>query len=148
MQRGNTLPPAPVSTLIQEWGCHLTAGTCRQLYCGVCFIAPWDADIVYHNLFWVDVSCSSIVGHINEQFIVGGCSLSVACSMSSGYSCHIGLDTIENYLILRAVILSYIYGICVTTPARAVVVAPRQVSGLTMLWPRWGAFLDGGAFLS
>ena len=37
----------------------------------------------------------TIVDCINEQFIMCGCSLSVACSMGSGYSFHIGLDTIE-----------------------------------------------------
>ena len=61
-----------------EWGCPLTAGTCRQLYCGMGFIAPWGTDIIYHNLFWVYVSYGSIVDHINEQFIICGCSLSVA----------------------------------------------------------------------
>ena len=121
-----------------EWGCPLTAGTCRQLYCGVCFIALWGMDIIYHNLFWVDVSCSSIVDHINEQFIVGGCSLNVVCRMSSGCSCHIGLDTIENYLILRVVVLTYIYGICFPTPARVAAVAPRWASGLPLMWPSWG----------
>ena len=49
----------------------------------------------------------------------------VACSTGSGYSCHIGLDAVESYLILRAVVLAYIYGICFTTPCRAAVVAPR-----------------------
>ena len=53
--------------------------------------------------------------------------------MGSGYSCHIGLDTMESYLILRAVVLTYIYGICFATPARAVVVAPKQVSGLPIM---------------
>ena len=125
-----------------KWGCQFTAGTCRQLYCGICFIAPWGIDIIYHDLFWVYVSYGSAVDHINEQFIICGCSLSVACSVSSGYSCHIGLDTAENYLILRAVVLTYIYDICFTTPARAVAVAPRHASGLSMLWPSW-RFIPG-----
>ena len=106
---------------------------CWHLHHCVCLIALWGTDIVYHDLFWVDVSCDSIVDYIIEQFIVGGCSLSVACSMCSGYSCHVGLDTIENYLILRAVVLVYIYGISFTTPARVAAVAPRQASGLPML---------------
>ena len=59
----------------------------------------------------MDVSYSTIVDCINEQFIVCGCSLSVACSVGSGYICHIGLDTMESYLILRAVVLAYIYGL-------------------------------------
>ena len=79
------------------------------------------------------VSYSTIVDCIDEQFIVCGCSFSVACSPGSGYSCHIGLDAMESYLILRAVVLTYIYGICFATPARVAVVAPRQVSGLPML---------------
>ena len=73
----------------------------------------------------MSVSYGTIVDCINEQFIVYGCSLSVAHSVGSGYSCHIGLDTMESYLILRAVVLTYIYGICFTTSARAAVVAPR-----------------------
>ena len=95
------------------------------LHCGV--------QTAYHYLFGVSVSYSTIVDCINEQFIVCGCSLSVACSAGSGYSCHIGLDAIESYLILRAVVLAYIYGICFTTPARVAVMAPRWVSGLSML---------------
>ena len=79
------------------------------------------------------VSYGTIVDCINEQFIICGCSLSVTCSVGSGYSCHIGLDTMESYLILRVVILTYIYGICFTTPARAAVVAPMWASGLPML---------------
>ena len=78
-------------------------------------------------------SNGTIVDCINEQFIVCGHFLGVACSMGSGYSCHIGLDTVEGYLILRAVVLTYIYDICFTTPARVAVVAPRWVSGLSML---------------
>ena len=62
-----------------------------------------------------------------------GHSFSVACSMGSGYSCHIGVDAMESYLILRAVVLTYIYGVCFATPARAAVVAPRWASGLPML---------------
>ena len=102
-----------------------SAGTCRQLYSGVCFIAPWGANISYHYLFGMDASYGTIVDCINEQFIVCGCSFSVACSTVSGYSCHIGLDTMEGYLTLRAVVLAYIYDICSATPARAAVVAPR-----------------------
>ena len=67
-----------------------------------------------------------------------GCSLSVGCSMGGGYSCHIGLGTIEGYFIWRAVVLAYIYGISFTTPARVAVVAPRWTSGLSMLWLSWG----------
>ena len=95
-------------------------------------------DITYHYLFRVSVSYGAIVDCINEQFIMCGCSLSDACSMGSGYSCHIGLDTTESYLILRAVVLAYIYGICITTPARVAVVAPRLASGLSMLLPSMG----------
>ena len=99
------------------------------------------AAISYHYFLWVSVSDGAMVNCINEQFIMCGCSLSVACSMGSGYSCHIGVDVAESYLILRAVVLTYIYGVCFTTPARAAVVAPRQASGLSMLCPSWGAFL-------
>ena len=55
--------------------------------------------------------------------------------MSSSYDCCIGLDTIENYLILRAMILTYIYGISFTTPARVVALVPRWASRLPTLWP-------------
>ena len=74
-----------------------------------------------------------MVDCINEQFIMCGCSLSVACSMDSDYSCHIELDAIESYFILRAVVLADIYGVCLSTLPRAAVVAPRWVSGLPML---------------
>ena len=47
------------------------------------------------------------------------------------------MDVIEDNLILRAVVLTYIYGISFTTPARIVVVAPRWASGLPMLCPSW-----------
>ena len=116
-----------------ECSCSLSAGTCRQLYSGVCFIAPWGTDVAYHYLFRVSASYGSIVDCISEEFIICGCSLSVACRMSSGYSCHIGLDTIGNYLILRAVVLAYIYGISFTTTAKVAAVAPRWASGLLML---------------
>ena len=53
--------------------------------------------------------------------------------MSSGYGCHFGLDTMENYLILRAVVLTYICGISFTTPAGVAAVAPGWVSGLPTL---------------
>ena len=104
-------------------------------------------DVVYHYLFWVSISCGSTIDCINEQFIVCGCFLSVDCSASSGYGCCISLDTIENYLILRAVVLTYIYDVSFATPPRAVAVAPRWVSGLPTqrcilwckcsLWWRW-----------
>ena len=59
-------------------------------------------------MLWVSISNGTIVDCISEQFIECGHSLSVACSMGSGYSCHIGLDTVESYLISRAVVLTYI----------------------------------------
>ena len=118
-----------------EWGSSFSAGTCKQLYGGACLVAPWGMDISYHYLFGGSVSDGTIVDCINEQFIVCGCSLHVACSAGSGYSCHIGLETVESYLILRAVVHAYIYGICFTTPPRVAVVAPRWASGLLMLWP-------------
>ena len=62
-----------------------------------------------------------------------GCSLSVAGSAGSGYSCHTGWDTVESYLMLRTVVLTYIYGIWLTTSARAAPMAPRWASGLPML---------------
>ena len=89
--------------------------------------------MAYHYLFGMGVSYGTVVDHINEQFILCWCSLSVACSVGSGYSCHIGLDTMDSYLILRAVVLAYIYGICFATPPRVAVVAPRWVLGLSML---------------
>ena len=82
-------------------------------------------DVIYHYLLWVSISYGSTIDCIDEQFIVCGCFLSVGCSASSGYGCHISLDTIENYLILRAVVLTYIYGVSFDTPARAAAVAPR-----------------------
>ena len=45
----------------------------------------------------------------------------------------IGLETVESYLILRAVVLTDIYGICFATLPRAVVMVPRWVSGLHLL---------------
>ena len=81
----------------------------------------------------MSVSDGTIVDCINEQFIVCGCSPSVACSAGSGYSHHIGLDTVESYLILKDMVLAYIYGICFTTTARVAVVDPRQASGFPML---------------
>ena len=121
-----------------QWGCSLSAGTCRQLHSGVCLIALWGMDISYHYFFGVSESDCTIVDCINEQLIMLGCSLSVACSAGSGYSCHIGLDAVKNYLILRAVVLTYICGICFTPLPRAAVVAPRWASALPMLWPSWG----------
>ena len=125
------LPPALMPTLMQSEAVPFLPALAGS--CTVCFVAPWGMDITYHYLFRVSVSYGSIVDCINEQFITCGCSLSVPCSMSSGYSCHIGLDTIENYLILRAVVLTYIYVISFTTPARVAAVAPRRESGLPML---------------
>ena len=135
---GQNITSSSSVVLDAEWGSSFSAGTCRQLYSGVCFVAPWGMDITYHYLFRVSVSYSTIVDCINEQFIMCGCSLSVACSVGNGCSCHIGLDAIEGYLILRAVVLTYIYGISFTSPARVAVVALRWVSGLPMLWPSWG----------
>ena len=74
-----------------------------------------------------------MVDCINEQLIVCGCSLSIARRTGSGCSCHIGLDAMESYLMLRAVVLAYIYGICFATPPRVAVVVPRWASGLHLL---------------
>ena len=82
-------------------------------------------DLIYHYLFWMSISYGSTVECIDEKFVVCRCFLSVDCSMSSAYGCCFGLDTIENYLILRAVVLTYIYGISFTTPARVAAVASR-----------------------
>ena len=90
-------------------------------------------DVSYHYFFRVSVSDGKMVDCINEQFIMCGCSFSVACSMGSGYNCHIGLDAVESYLILRPVVLTDIYGICFATPLRAAVVVPRWVFGLHLL---------------
>ena len=54
-QRGNMLPPAPVSTLMPEWSCSLSAGTYRQLDGGVCLIALWCMDISDHDFFRMSV---------------------------------------------------------------------------------------------
>ena len=81
----------------------------------------------------MSVSDRTMVDCIDEQFIMCGCSLSVACSMGSGCNCHIGLDAMESYLILRAVVLTDRYGICSATPPRAAVVVPRWASGLHLL---------------
>ena len=59
-----------------EWGCSFTADACRQFYHGVCFIAPWGRDIVYHYLFGMGVSCSSTVDCIGKQLITWRCFLS------------------------------------------------------------------------
>ena len=63
--------------LDMKWGCSLTAGTCRQLYHCMCFITPWDMDIVYHNLLWVTISYSFTIDCINEQLITWRSFLSV-----------------------------------------------------------------------
>ena len=84
------------------------------------------------------VSNCTIDGCINEQLITCGCSLGVGCSVGSGYSWHIGFETVESYLILGTVVLAYFYGICFATPPRVVVVVPRWASGLSLLWPSWG----------
>ena len=89
--------------------------------------------MIYHNPLWVSISCGSTTDHVAEQFIICGCFLSVDSSVSSGYGCCIDLDTIEYDLILRAVVLTYIYGISFTTPARVAAVAPRWTSGHPML---------------
>ena len=103
-------------------------------------------DITYHYLFGVSVSNSAIVDCINEQFIMCGCSLSVACSMGSGYSCHIGLDTIEGYLILRAVVLAYIKGLVLPPlPGQQLWLLGRYLD-FSCCDPVRSAFLSGGAF--
>ena len=96
-------------------------------------MAPWGMDISYHYFCRVSVSDRTVVDCINEQFVVCGCSLSVACSMGSGYSCHMWLDALESYLILRAVVLTNINGICFATPLKVAVVVPRWASGLHLL---------------
>ena len=53
-------------------------------------------DISYHYFFAVSVSDGTMVDCINEQLIMCGCSLSVACSAGSGYSCNIGLETVDS----------------------------------------------------
>ena len=53
--------------------------------------------------------------------------------MGSGYSCHSVLDTMKSYLILRAVVLTYIYGVCFATLPRAAVVAHMWALGHSML---------------
>ena len=132
MERQNITPGSSIN-LHAECSNSLSAGTCRQLYGGVHFVAPWGMDVTYHYLFGMGVSNGTIVDCINEQFLICGCSLNVACSTGSGCSCHIGLDNVESYLIVRAVVLTSIYGVCFTTPARAAVVAPRWAPGLPML---------------
>ena len=83
-----------------ELGCSFSAGTCRQLCSGVCFIAPWGAYIPYHYLFGMGVSHGTIVDCINEQFIMCGCSLSVALhgqrlQLSHWVGCHGELSHLE-----------------------------------------------------
>ena len=60
-----------------EWGCSFTAGAWRQFYCGVCFIAWWGTDVIYHYLIGMCVSCSSTVDCIGKQLITWGCFLCV-----------------------------------------------------------------------
>ena len=70
-----------------------------------------------------------------------GCFPSADCSVNSGYGCHISLDTIENYLILRAVILTCIYGVSFAT-------LPGQqlwLLGGHLDFPCTGAFFGAGA---
>ena len=47
--------------------------------------------------------------------------------------CCTGLGVVYGYLILRAVVLTDIYGVCFVTPPMAVVVVPRWASGLPLL---------------
>ena len=122
------LPPAPVSNLMWSEAVPFLlalAGSCIVVYASL----NHGAQDIYHYFFGVSVSDGAVVDCIDEQFIVCGCSLSVACSMGSGYSCHIGLDSMESYLMLRAVVLATICGICFATLPRAVVVVPRWASG-------------------
>ena len=64
--------------------------------------------------------------------------------MSSGYGCHIDLDTIENYLILRAVVLTYIYGISFTTLLGWKLLLPGGCLDFPCCDPVRGEFLGGG----
>ena len=50
------LPPAPVLTLMQSEAVPFSAGTCRQLYGGVCLIALWGTEISDHHLFGMGIS--------------------------------------------------------------------------------------------
>ena len=81
---GNTLPPALVSTLTWSEVVPLLLALAGSVYSGVCFIAPCGADISNHYFFGVSVSNGAIVDCINEQLIMCGPSLSVACSTGSG----------------------------------------------------------------
>ena len=52
--KGQHITSSSSVDLHTELGCSFSAGTCRQLYSGVCFIAPWGMDISYHYSFgWV-----------------------------------------------------------------------------------------------
>ena len=55
-----------------DWGSALTAGTCRQFYDHVCFIAPLGTDVVNDHLLWVHVSYCSAIHCSNGQVFVQG----------------------------------------------------------------------------
>ena len=127
------LPPAPVSTLTWSEAVSFLlalAGSCMVVYASLHHGALTSPTIISLGM---GVSDGTGVDCINGQFVMCGCSLGVACSMSSGCSCHFGSDAMESYLILRAVVLTDIYGVCFATLPKAVVVAPRWASGLPLL---------------
>ena len=94
--------------LDMEWGCSFIADAYRQYYHGVCFIAPWGTDVVYHYLFRRGVPCSSTVDCIRKQLITWGCFLSAdlyyvgslplfPVSVMGGLPCFIGLSGMFAY---------------------------------------------------
>ena len=55
-----------------DWGGTFTAGTCRQFYYCVCFVAPLGTDVIDDHLLWVHVSYCSAIHRSNEQVLCGG----------------------------------------------------------------------------
>ena len=69
-----------------EWGCSLTAGTCRQLYCCISLIKLWGMDITYHNLLWVSISHSSTIeATLMNSSSHGGVSSLWMCTISAPF---------------------------------------------------------------
>ena len=105
---GNTLPPAPVSTLM------------------------WSEAVPFLLTLagsWMVVYASLHCGARTSLTMISSKWVSDCC---------VGLDVVWGYLILRALVLSDIYGVCFVLLPLAVAVVPRWASGLPLLWPRWG----------
>ena len=93
------LPPALVSTLTQSEAVTLLLALAGSWIVVYASLHHWGADVSCNYFFRVDVFDGTVVDCINGQVIMCKCFLGVAFSTGSGYSCQIGLDAMESYLI-------------------------------------------------